>query len=282
MSAPLTGPVTEDELTAKVVARLDTTPDPRLREVVQAAVRHLHAFAREVGLTEAEWLAGIQFLTAVGQMSDDRRQEFILLSDTLGLSSLVDIVAHGADEHATESTILGPFYVPGAPWRELGDSIAESDDAGAPTQVTGSVRSVDGSPLRGAVLDIWQTASNGLYAVQDDAQPDGNLRGRFRPADDGRYGFWTVRPVSYAIPDDGPVGRLLRACGRHPWRAAHIHAIVSAADHLPVTTHIFDRDNEYLESDTVFGVKGSLIEDFVPQPDGSYLVQHDFVLRPVG
>ncbi|HMG29890.1 MAG TPA: hypothetical protein VK585_07205 [Jiangellaceae bacterium] len=122
---------------------------------------------------------------------------------TLGLSSLVDIVAHGADEHATESTILGPFYVPGAPWRELGDSIAESDDAGAPTLVTGSVRSVDGSPLRGAVLDIWQTASNGLYAVQEDAQPDGNLRGRFRAAGDGRYRFWTVRPVSYAIPDDG-------------------------------------------------------------------------------
>ncbi|MGH8823884.1 MAG: intradiol ring-cleavage dioxygenase [Jiangellaceae bacterium] len=276
------GPLTEDQLTAEVVARLDTTRDPRLREIVQAAVRHLHAFAREVGLSESEWLAGIGFLTAVGQMCDDKRQEFILLSDTLGLSSLVDIVAHGADEHATESTILGPFYLSGAPWREYGDTIVESDDDGGPTLVTGRVRSVDGSPLRGAVLDVWQTATNGLYAVQEDAQPAGNLRGRFRATDDGRYAFRTVRPVSYAIPDDGPVGRLLRACGRHPWRAAHIHAIVSADGHRPVTTHIFDRDNEYLESDTVFGVKDSLIEDFEPQPDGSYLVEHDFVLRPMG
>jgi len=272
-------PLTEDELTAEVVARLETTPDPRLREITQAAVRHLHAFAREVRLTEAEWLAGIGFLTAVGHMCDDKRQEFILLSDTLGLSSLVDIVAHRADEHATESTILGPFYFPGAPWREFGDTIAESDD-GAPTLVTGFVRSVDGTALGGAVLDIWQTASNGLYAVQEDAQPTGNMRGRFRADGHGRYAFRTVRPVSYAVPDDGPVGQLLRACGRHPWRAAHIHAIVSAEGHRSVTTHIFDRDNEYLESDTVFGVKDSLIEDFVPQADGSYLVQHDFVLRP--
>jgi catechol 1,2-dioxygenase len=274
------GPLTEDELTAEVVARLETTPDPRLREIIQGAVRHLHAFTREVGLTEAEWLAGVGFLTAVGQMCDDRRQEFILLSDTLGLSSLVDIVAHGADEHATESTILGPFYVPGSPWRESGETIAESDDTGAPTLVTGAVRSLDGTSLGGAVLDVWQTASNGLYAVQDDAQPDGNMRGRFRADGGGRYAFRTVRPVSYSVPDDGPVGRLLRACGRHPWRAAHIHAIVSAEGHRSVTTHIFDRDNAYLESDTVFGVKDSLIEDFVPQADGSYLVQHDFVLRP--
>ena len=136
--------------------------------------------------------------------------------------------------------------------------------------MSGTVRSTDGTPLPGAVLDIWQTASNGMYAVQDHDQPEGNLRGRFRSGPDGSYAFRTTRPVSYSIPDDGPVGRLLRACGRHPWRASHIHAIVSADGHVPVTTHIFDRENEYLESDTVFGVKESLIEDFVPQPDGSF------------
>jgi protocatechuate 3,4-dioxygenase beta subunit len=271
-------PFTEDQLTAEVLSRLEATPDPRLREVVRAAVRHLHAFAREVALTEAEWLAGIQFLTAIGQISDDKRQEFILLSDTLGLSSLVDLINHGGDELSTESTILGPFYSTGAPWRETGESIAE-DDPGAPTLVSGTVRSTDGTPLPGAVLDIWQTASNGMYAVQDHDQPEGNLRGRFRGGPDGSYAFRTIRPVSYSIPDDGPVGRLLRACGRHPWRASHIHAIVSADGHVPVTTHIFDRENEYLESDTVFGVKESLIEDFVPRPDGSFLVHRDFVLR---
>ena len=274
----MTDPLTEDELTAEVLSRLEGTPDPRLREIVQAAVRHLHAFAREVRLTDAEWLVGIQFLTAVGQMCDDKRQECILLSDTLGLSSLVDLITHGADEQATESTILGPFYSTGAPWREAGASIAE-DDPGDPTLVSGTVRSTDGTPLPGAVLDIWQTSSNGMYAVQDNDQPEGNLRGRFRSGPDGGYAFRTVRPVSYSIPDDGPVGRLLRACGRHPWRASHVHAIVSAEGHVPVTTHIFDRENEYLESDTVFGVKQSLIEDFVPQPDGSFAVHRDFVLR---
>jgi catechol 1,2-dioxygenase len=267
-----------DELTAEVLARLEAAPDARLREVLRAAVRHLHAFAREVRLTPDEWTAGIAFLTVVGHLTTDERQEFILLSDTMGLSSLVETIAHPGDG-ATESTILGPFYVPGAPWREPGDSIALADPGGEPAVVRGRVRSTDGTPLRGAVLDVWQTASNGLYDVQDPGQPRGNMRGRFRTGDDGGYLFRTSRPVSYPIPDDGPVGRLLRASGRHPWRAAHIHVIVSAPGHRPVTTHLFDAANEYLDSDTVFGVRPGLVKEFVPQPDGTTLVEHDFVLR---
>jgi catechol 1,2-dioxygenase len=256
----------EEWLTAEVVGRLAATPDPRLREVMTALVRHLHAFAREVRLTESEWLAGIRFLTATGQLCDERRQEFILLSDTLALSSLVDAIAHADSAEATESTILGPFYRSGAPRREYGESIALVS-GGEPVVVSGTVRSLDGTPLPGAVLDIWQTAPNGLYDVQDPDQPQWNLRGRFTTRSDGGYRFVTVRPVSYSIPDDGPVGTLLRRTGRHPWRAAHIHAIVSAAGHRPVTTHIFDADDPYLDSDTVFGVKPSLIRTFERRDD---------------
>ena len=265
------------ELTREVLDRVEATPDARLREVLQAAVRHLHGFAREVGLSPAEWAAGIQFLTAVGHMSDDQRQEVILLSDTLGLSSLVETIAHPTDA-ATEATVLGPFYVPGAPWRASGDSIAVADPGGTPTLVRGRVRGGSG-PLAGAVLDVWQCASNGLYDVQDPGQPQGNMRGRFRTDDDGSFLFRTSRPVSYTIPDDGPVGVLLRASGRHPWRAAHIHVIVSADGHEPVTTHLFDAADSYLDSDAVFGVRASLIKEFVMQPDGGTLVEHDFVLR---
>ncbi|MEV4622516.1 dioxygenase [Asanoa sp. NPDC049573] len=265
------------ELTREVLDRIEGAPDARLREVLQAAVRHLHGFAREVSLSPAEWLAGIRFLTAVGRMSDDQRQELILLSDTLGLSSLVETIAHPVDA-ATDATVLGPFYVPGAPWRAAGDSIAVADPGGSPCVVRGLVRGASG-PLAGAVLDAWQCASNGLYDVQDPGQPPGNMRGRFRTGDDGSFVFRTSRPVSYPIPDDGPVGVLLRASGRHPWRAAHIHVIVSADGHEPVTTHLFDAASSYLDSDAVFGVRASLVKEFLAQPDGSTLVEHDFVLR---
>ena len=271
--------MTED-LTSEVLARLEAAPDPRLREVLRAAVRHLHAFAREVRLTPDEWMAGIEFLTAVGRITTAERQEFILLSDTLGLSSLVESLAHDHGDGATESTILGPFHVPDAPWRAAGDTVAVADPGGTPVVVRGRVLSTDGRPLAAAVLDVWQTASNGLYDVQDPGQPRGNMRGRFRTDADGGYVFRTSRPVSYPIPDDGPVGRLLRASGRHPWRAAHIHVIASADGHRPVTTHLFDAANEYLDSDTVFGVRDSLVKDFTPTPDGTFLVTHDFVLRP--
>lgn len=268
------------ELSAQVVERLNETPDARMREVMQALVRHLHAFAIEVGLTDEEWMTGIQFLTQTGQKCDAVRQEFILLSDTLGLSSVVDLVNHGADSPlATEPTVLGPFYVPDSPWRDFGASMIEYDDGGEVAVLRGRVLSTDGEPIAGAVIDLWQNAATGFYAVQQpEEQPATNLRGRYRSEADGRYEVVTVRPVPYPIPTDGPVGRLLEATGRHPWRAAHVHAKVSAPGYVPVTTHVFDRQSAYLDSDAVFGVKGSLIEDFVPGPDGRLVCEVDFVL----
>ena len=270
----------QNEVTIAVLKAIEKTPDPRLREVMQALVRHLHAFAREVRLTDEEWLQGIRFLTATGDITDAVRQEFILLSDTLGLSSLVDLINHSDVESlATEPTILGPFYVPESPWREFGGSMVEYDDGGEAAILRGVVRDDDGAPIAGAVLDVWQNAATGFYAVQQpDEQPATNLRGRYRADDEGRFEIRTVRPVPYPIPDDGPVGRLLQDTGRHQWRAAHIHLKATADGFIPLTTHIFDRASDYLDSDTVFGVKESLIEDFVPAADGVLVCEHDVVL----
>ena len=274
----------EEDLTEEVVARLAATPDPRLREVVVSLVRHLHAFAREVRLTTDEWLAGVEFLTAAGRMSDDERQEVVLLSDTLGLSSLVDLIDHGHEgSTATEPTILGPFHVPGSPEREFGESMVEYDDGGEPAVLRGTVRDEAGAPVADARIDVWQNAATGFYAVQQpDEQPPTNLRGIYRTDDAGRYELRTVRPVPYPIPDDGPVGRLLRQTGRHEWRAAHVHLWVTADGFEPLVTHVFDSDSEYLDSDTVFGVKESLVREFVPGPDGVLVCEHDIVLRPTG
>lgn len=273
-------PMTEDQLTDEVLARLAATPDPRLREVMQALVRHLHAFAKEVRLSDEEWLTGIRFLTATGQVCDDVRQEFILLSDTLGVSSLVDLINHSdVGAMATEPTILGPFYVPDSPWREYGESMVEYDDGGEPTIMRGVVRDPDGGPIPGAVVDVWQNAATGFYAVQQpDVQPPTNLRGRYRTDDRGRFEIRTVRPVPYPIPNDGPVGRLLRDTGRHEWRAAHVHLKASAPGYEMLTSHVFDRRSDYLDSDTVFGVKDSLIADFAPGDDGVLVCEHDIVL----
>lgn len=271
---------TPDQLTGQVLSAYAGTPEPRLRELLTALIRHLHAFTVETRLTPEEWLAGVEFLTATGQKCDSQRQEFILLSDVLGLSSLVDLV--NAAEGATESTVLGPFYVAGAPVREMGEQIGRPED-GDPTLVRGKVTNPAGRPLAGATLDVWQSASNGLYDTQDPDQPPFNLRGIFVTGPDGAYHLRTVRPVSYPIPTDGPVGGLLRGAGRHHWRAAHIHAIVSAPGYRSVTTHIFDAQNPYLDSDTVFGVKDSLIKEFRPAragdpPDVSFVTDMDFVL----
>jgi catechol 1,2-dioxygenase len=270
-----------EQLTSEVVERLDGTTNPRLREIMQSLVRHLHAFAVEVSITDEEWMQGIQFLTATGQKCDDVRQEFILLSDTLGLSSLVDLINHSGDEPgATEPTILGPFYVPNSPERAFGESMVEFDDGGEPTIVRGTVTDVAGNPIEGAVLDVWQNSANGFYAVQQpDVQPPTNLRGIYRTNADGTYEFHTVRPQPYAIPDDGPVGNLLRATNRHPNRAAHLHVKVSAPGFVATTTHVFDADSDYLDSDTVFGVKGSLIRNFVADEDGQLVCAMDFALR---
>jgi catechol 1,2-dioxygenase len=253
---------TPDEITAAVVERFEACGDPRLREIMQSLVRHLHAFAKEVDLSEAEWQVMIEQLTATGQITDDKRQEFILWSDTLGLSMLVDALANQPPEGATESTVLGPFYVPGSPLRDYGADIAE-EEAGVPAWVHGRILSVDGEPLD-AELDVWQNGDNRLYAVQDPDAPEDHLRGRFRTRPDGSFAFLAVRPVPYPIPDDGPVGKMLDASGRHPWRPAHIHMIARAPGHRTVTTHIFDEESEYLDSDAVFAVKPSLLRHFEP------------------
>jgi protocatechuate 3,4-dioxygenase beta subunit len=272
--------VTPAELTDDVLKAFRGTPDARLRELISALITHLHAFAAETGLTGQEWMTGLQFLTAVGQKCDGQRQEFVLLSDVLGLSSLVDVI--NAEPGATESTVLGPFYVAGAPRRAMGAHIGLPQD-GDPTLVRGRVTDVAGEPLDGAELDVWQASGHGLYDTQDPDQPAFNLRGVFTTGPDGRYEFRTARPASYPIPTDGPVGGLLRATNRSHWRAAHIHAIVSAPGCRAVTTHVFDAENPYLDSDAVFGVKGSLIRPFRPAgpadpPDVSYVVDMDFAL----
>ena len=271
---------TPAELTDDVLKSFGSTADPRLRELITALVRHLHAFAAETRLTPGEWMAGLQFLTATGQKCDARRQEFVLLSDVLGLSSLVDVINAAPD--ATESTVLGPFYVTGAPARAMGEHIGRPED-GSPTLVRGRVTDVAGRPLDGATVDVWQSNDSGLYDTQDPDQPPFNLRGVFVTGPDGRFEFRTARPASYPIPTDGPVGGLLRATGRSHWRAAHIHAIVSAPGRRPVTTHIFDADNPYLDSDAVFGVRDSLVRPFRPAGPGdpadvSYVVDMDFAL----
>jgi len=253
------------DIAAAAVASFDGADAERLRTLVQALTRHLHAFATEVGLTQGEWEEGIRILTETGHITDDRRQEFILWSDTLGLSMLVDALANPLPSGATESTVLGPFYVPGSPLRPYGASIAE-EVAGAPAWIHGKVLDLDGGPIPGAELDVWQNGDDRLYAVQNAEAPEDHLRGRFTTRDDGSYAFLAVRPVPYTIPDDGPVGRMLAATGRHPWRPAHVHMIVRAPGYRTLATHIFDRESEYLDSDAVFAVKPSLLREFVRRP----------------
>jgi hydroxyquinol 1,2-dioxygenase len=257
-----TGATSPEQITAAVLASFDACRDPRLRELIQALVRHLHAFASETRLGEDEWRAMIASLTATGQITDERRQEFILWSDTLGLSMLVDALAHELPAGATESTVLGPFYVPGAPARDYGESLAEEEGAGIPAWVQGRVLGTGGEPIAGAELDVWQNGEDRLYAVQRPEAPEEHLRGRYRSREDGSYAFLAVRPVPYPIPDDGPVGEMLAATGRHPWRPAHIHMIVRASGYRTLTTHVFDAASEYIDSDAVFAVKPSLLREF--------------------
>jgi protocatechuate 3,4-dioxygenase beta subunit len=266
-----------DLLLRQVLDTFEATPDPRLRQIMQAAVRHLHAFAREVDLETHERAAAVSFLTAVGQISNEVRQEFELLSDTLGLSSLVE--TSSTPDGSTLRTLTGPFYATGSPRRRYGESMVERDDGAPQAIVSGRVTDPDGAPLAGATLDVWQNAASRLYAIQDSEQPRFNLRGVYTTDHDGRYELRTIKPVSYSIPDDGPVGRMLALSGRHPWRAAHIHFLVQADGFLPLTTEVFDSDSDYLESDAVFGVAPELILDFAPGPDGVHRARFDIVLR---
>jgi hydroxyquinol 1,2-dioxygenase len=256
-------PFIDHELTDNVIAQFEGTRDERLRQITTSLVMHLHDFVRENNITLEEWRAGIDFLTRTGQKSDDKRQEFILLSDVFGVSMLVDAMNH-AGEGTTESTVLGPFYVPGSPQRPYGASIAE-EAAGTPAWIHGRVLDLSGGPIEGAELDVWQNGDDRLYAVQNPEAPEDHLRGRFTARDDGSYAFLAVRPVPYTIPADGPVGKMLAATGRHPWRPAHIHMIVRAPGYRTLATHIFDGDSEYLEADAVFAVKPSLLREFVPR-----------------
>jgi catechol 1,2-dioxygenase len=256
-----------DDITREAVASFDGAGDARLRELMQALTQHLHAFVAEVRLTEQEWQQAIDVLTQTGSITDERRQEFILWSDALGVSMLVDALAVDRPAGATESTVVGPFWARGAPIRGYGDSIGERR-SGAPVRVRGRILGTDGKPIAGAAIEVWQNDTNELYSVQDPDAPEGHLRGRFVSRDDGRYAFVGVRPVPYRIPFDGPVGEMLEATGRHPWRPAHIHIAVDAPGYAPLATHIFDAESPYLDSDAVFAVKPSLIRTFDPrQPD---------------
>lgn len=272
----MTASFTPAEHLADVLSRYDDSPNPRLAEITKAAIKHLHLFVEEVGLTREEWFAGIEGLTRTGQMCDDERQEFILLSDTLGVSMLVEMINHAAAPGSTEPTVFGPFHVDGAPQREMGDSLIEEPmETDEEVVFTGTVRTMDGSPIGGATLDVWSTASNGLYDVQDAEQAEMNMRGIYTTGDDGAYEIRGVRPVKYQIPGDGPAGDLLFDNGRHNWRPGHLHVVVAAPGHKTVITHLFDKASEYLETDAVFGVRESLICDM---DSGS--CEFDFVLMP--
>ena len=258
---------TEETATGAVVASFAGAADPRLREILDSLVRHLHGFVREVEPSFAEWEQAMEFLAATGRMCDSRRQEFILLSDVLGVTMLVDAVNHRKAPEATESTVLGPFHQVESPRRELGDTI-DLVAGGEPCVVTGRVASLDGTPLAAATVDVWQADDHGFYDVQQPGtQPQGNGRGLFTCDGAGRFWFRTVTPSPYPIPADGPVGALLGATGRHPYRPAHIHFIVAAGGHLPVTTHVFVAGSPYLDSDAVFAVKQSLVRDFTVVDD---------------
>jgi hydroxyquinol 1,2-dioxygenase len=283
----------EEALVEKVVASFDQSPDARLRELAQSLTRHLHAFLREVRLTEDEWQQGIAFLTKAGHITDDKRQEFILLSDVLGASMQTIAINNQAYADATEATVTGPFFVEGSPQIPLGGDMA----AGAPGQpcwVQGQVTGTDGKPVPGARVELWEADDDGFYDVQ---YPDDRVAARayLYTDEEGGFRFWALTPTPYPIPHDGPVGRLLQATGRSPMRAAHLHFMVSAESKRTLCTHVFVRGDELLSSDAVFGVKDSLVRDFeqqpagTPTPDGRDLgdtpwarVRFDIVLAPAG
>lgn len=281
----------EHSITQAVVDRFADTPDPRLKLVLQSLVRHAHDFVRDVDLSMDEWLAAVMFLTRTGHISDDKRQEFILLSDTLGISMLVDAINHRMPEGATETTVLGPFYVQNPPELLSGADISGGEE-GTPLHVAALVTSPGGTPLAGAQVDVWQSDDDGFYDVQRPEIDGANLRARFRTDADGRIAFWTIVPKFYPIPADGPVGDMLAATRRHPFRPAHIHFMIAAEGYETLVTHLFVDNDPYLDSDAVFGVKQSLIVTLVEHqggtaPDGGVIdgkwttLEHHFGLKPL-
>ncbi|WP_137150135.1 intradiol ring-cleavage dioxygenase [Devosia sp. FKR38] len=273
---------TEEQSEAAVNGRMGAAVEPRLAEVMGSLVRHLHAFAKDVGLTQAEWAAAVAFLTATGQKCDGNRQEFILLSDVLGLSMLVDAINHRRPSGATENTVLGPFHVAGAPHYPMGSMIS-LDGKGESCLFSGRVVDTEGQPVANAVIDVWCDNADGYYDVQQPGvQPQWNNRGIFVTGPDGAYSFRGIRPVAYPIPDDGPVGQMLAALGRHPNRPAHMHFLVSAPGYETIVTHTFVAGDQWLASDAVFGVKASLIASMEPGTDTAWRSQFDFVMTPAG
>lgn len=280
----------ETRLTDAVIARFEGCADPRLKQVLTSLVRHLHGFVREIEPTAEEWSAAIDFLTRTGQMCNDRRQEFILLSDTLGVSMLVDAINHRSPDGATETTVQGPFYVADAPAFPRGGDIS-GKAGGRPMFVEGVVRSTDGTPVAGARVDVWQSDDAGHYDIQLNALGEFHLRGRIETDDQGRFWFWTILPKYYPIPTDGPVGAMLVATQRHPYRPAHVHYMITAPGFRRLVTHVFVAGDPYLGSDAVFGVKPSLISDIALRdhgttPDGMAIthphhhLKYDFSLLP--
>jgi hydroxyquinol 1,2-dioxygenase len=279
----------EFEVTAEVLQRVSSAPDSRIRQISEALVRHLHAFIREIRPTQEEWAAGIRFLTDTGHMCSATRQEFILLSDTLGVSMLVDAINHPNPGGATETTVFGPFYVSPPEFPDGADM--GSTFIGPPMWVTGTVQSLQGKPVVGALVDVWHSDSAGFYDLQKLSEhPNYAGRGRFRTDQRGCFRFWTSRPAPYPIPDDGPVGAMLRAQGRHPYRPEHIHFMLQASGYRTLVTHVFARGSAYLDSDVVFGVKSTLIREYEAHeggmaPDGRdmrgpwYSLHYDFKLQ---
>jgi hydroxyquinol 1,2-dioxygenase len=265
-------------ITPEVIERLARTPDPRLKQIMTSLVTHLHDFAREVKLTEAEWASGIAFLTATGQKCDDKRQEFILLSDVLGLSMLTVAMNTEKPAGCTESTVFGPFFVEGAPHHAHGDDLANGA-AGEPCEVRGTVQGIGGEPIAGAVIDVWQADSSGHYDVQHAGLDRAQCRGVLHSNADGAFYFRTVVAEAYPIPTDGPVGTLLEATARHPWRPAHLHFKIEAPGYEPLITHVFRDGDRWLDSDAVFGVRQSLVATWVAQPDGTHTLDYRFVLN---
>lgn len=283
--------VDEDTITQIVLARHADAENPRLKQIMTSVVQHLHAFARDVELSEEEWFEGIKFLTEVGHITDDKRQEFILLSDTLGLSMLVNALNNRKPQGCTESTVFGPFFVDNAPEYRNGDDVANGAK-GEPCFVTGRIVGTEGEPVPNARIEVWQADSDGFYDVQYKDVEGSQGRGMLRSLSDGSFHFRSITAEPYPIPHDGPVGRMLKALGRHPWRPAHLHFLIEAPGYERLITHVFRSGDKYLDSDAVFGVRSSLITDWVRHepgnaPGGSRIdtpfstLDFDFVLHRV-
>jgi hydroxyquinol 1,2-dioxygenase len=283
--------VTEDNITELAAQRWASAHDPRTAEVLAALVRHLHAFAREVRLSEPEWMAAMRWLTETGRISDEKREEFILASDVLGLSMLVVQMNHAFDAKATPATVLGPFHIEGSPEKEFGGDMSDGLP-GTPLYVTGTVRGLDGFPVVGAVLDVWQADEEGAYESQVADVDEARLRAKYTSRADGTYCLRTIAPKGYSIPMDGPVGALIRDTDISHFRPAHVHFLINAAGFEPLITHLFQEGAQYLDSDVVFGTKQELVVAFEPRepgptPDGGESAEpwlearYDFVLQPV-